>query len=167
MMFGKKSKEEIEAKAKSRKYIQEVRDIVMVDHEKLETHICDFKHHVTKGEDTVDKIFNMIDEQKCPKEETINILERYRKEQNGHLKTISASILENKEKLNAIINQNSGKEHEKEVRNRKWTLWIAGIGAIAICVGFYFQLSDIKSNKAKDTAVMEYKMKQLEEKINE
>lgn len=161
------SKEETEAINTSRAQITEVRDIVLVDHSKLCDHITDFKHHVTKGEKTVESILKKIDEHACPEVETIKVLKEYKIEQNGHLRDLAAQGDDNTKKLNSIINQTKGVYNEKENRNKKWTLWLGGAAALLVCVGLYFQLSDIRTNQTKERIVMEHKIEMLEEKLNE
>jgi hypothetical protein len=161
------SKEEAEAIVLSRKQITETRDTVIIDHAKLNDHCDTFDAHVIKGEATVEKIFNEIANQKCPKHETIKVLEDYKKDMNGHLKDIAQQSLEQKETLNALVNQTKGVECEKEKRNKKWTMWTAMVGALIACCVFYYQLSDIKDSKIKDNAIVAYKIEQLEEKVNE
>jgi hypothetical protein len=161
------SKEETQAIERSRKYIREVRDLVIVDHAKLNDHCDTFDAHVVKGEATVEKIFHVINNLECPKDATIKVLEDYKKEQNGHLKELAIAAEENKLALTEIKSQTKGVQTEKENRNRRWTLWIGGGAAALVCIGLYFQLSDIRTNQTKERVVMEQKIQHLEEKLNE
>jgi hypothetical protein len=161
------SKEEVAARELSRKNIQEVRDIVLIDHDKLEKHCETFDSHVLKGEDTVDKIFSKINGLKCPKESTIKVLEDYKREQNGSLKALKEQSLEHKETLNALKNQMMGEDIAKEKRNRKITTYVSIAGVILVVAGLFFQLYDMKKTSLKNNTILEYKMLQLEGKTVE
>ncbi len=158
------SKVENKANELSRQYIEEVRDIVLVDHDKLDKHCKTFDDHVSKGEATVEKIFKAISNLKCPKDATIKVLEDYKKEQNGSLKVLETQALEQKEVLNALVNQSKGEDKAREKRNSRLTLWISVAGVLVVFGALFFQIYDMKKTSLKTSAVLEYKMEHMEDK---
>ena len=159
------SKEELESIKRSRDQIEETRDLVLVDHEKLGTHIVKFNEHVVKEDDKFTRIFSRLEDENCPLEETVKLLERHKREQNGHLKDLAQSGRNTSDKLDAIVNQTKGEEHGKETRRQKWTLWIAFAAVMTVGIGLYFQISDMKTKTIKSNTILEYKLQDLEERI--
>jgi hypothetical protein len=109
-------RQEREAKENSRKLILETRKEGLRNSDMLKEVSTKLHKHVSDEEDTFKEMFEQIRDSKCPKSETISLLEGYNKEQNGHLNDLADLGRETSRKLDNIINQTKGadKEIEKE-----------------------------------------------------
>lgn len=117
--WGKKKSAEKEARDASRKTIQDTMEQGKHHGKVLEELSDKFYKHIDDEETSIKDIFKKMSELKCPKEETIQLLEGHNDKQSSHLRKLSEQGKETSRKLDDIISQTKGADKEKEKEERK------------------------------------------------
>ena len=73
-----------------------------------------FQRHESSNDEKFEVLFRKLDENKCPHDKTIPLLESYNKKQNGHIENIDNHVGQCQVKLDAIISGTIGEEKAKK-----------------------------------------------------